>query len=91
MFFSLKSWFCVCGGGLLVLHVGSLCLYMYRSKSRAVQHLTMIFIRAWYLEMPQQPAPAGVLEDLREGGVGDEPSDGLEYMPDDSQNPEEDQ
>ena len=30
------------------------------SKSRAVQHLNMIFIRAWYLEMPQQDPPVGV-------------------------------
>ena len=61
-----------------------LCLYMHPSKSRAVQHLTLVFIRAWYLDMPQQPAPPGVLED---GSAGDEPSD----MVCDTLTPEEDQ
>ena len=51
----------------------------------------MIFLRAWYLEMPQQPPPPGVLED---GVVWDEPSgmvDGPEHMPDESLTHEEDQ
>ena len=30
------------------------------TKSRAVQHLNMIFIRAWYINTPQQPPPPGV-------------------------------
>lgn len=33
---------------------------LFVSKSRAVQHLNMIFIRAWYIDMPQQPPPPGV-------------------------------
>lgn len=42
-------------GWVLILVVG-----LYASKSRYVQHLNMIFLRAWYLNVPQQPPPPGV-------------------------------
>lgn len=36
------------------------CCGFCLSKSRGVQHLNMIFIRAWYIQTPQQPPPPGV-------------------------------
>ena len=36
------------------------CCGFRLSKSRGIQHLNMIFIRAWYIHTPQQPPPPGV-------------------------------
>ena len=49
-------------------------------KSREIQHLFMIYIRAWYLESAQQPPPPMVLPALH-----DAPEAAEDFIPEDSQ------
>lgn len=46
-------------------------MFIGETESRDLQYLFLIYIRAWYVETPQQPPPPGVLQNL---AAEDEPA-----------------
>lgn len=64
--------------------LGFTAVGLFASKSRAVQHLNMIFIRAWYINTPQQPPPPGVGGCLLDAEAVASPDERDDSAPDDN-------